>query len=140
MIPPCDHKSAVISNRGNGRVLDHIAQIITDSEIATQWRAIAGKALGVKIAMAAITIIPPHDHNITGFDFVAENVFDRLILAFALTLAWAVLDEAYQTTIPGRYGSVTDLALNVIGASLAIALAALRGPLRRNQRSEPERM
>jgi VanZ family protein len=47
----------------------------------------------------------------------------RLTLAFALTLAWAVFDEWYQTTVPGRYGSVTDLALNVIGASLAIGLA-----------------
>ena len=51
----------------------------------------------------------------------------RLILAFALTVAWAVFDEAYQTTVPGRYGSVTDMALNVIGASLAICLAGLSG-------------
>ena len=48
-----------------------------------------------------------------------------LLLAFVLTVAWAVFDEWYQTTVPGRYGSFTDLALNVIGAGLAVFLAAL---------------
>ena len=59
-----------------------------------------------------------------------------LLLAFVLTVAWAVFDESYQTTVPGRYGSVTDLALNVIGASLAVALAACGKPT--TARSKPK--
>ncbi len=52
----------------------------------------------------------------------------RLLTALLLTLAWAVVDESYQSTVPGRYGSVTDLALNAIGAILIILIARSRIP------------
>ena len=47
----------------------------------------------------------------------------RLGIALVLTLLWAVVDEAHQMQIPGRYGSLTDLALNLLGAMLAITVA-----------------
>jgi VanZ family protein len=50
----------------------------------------------------------------------------RLGIAFVLTLLWAVVDEAHQMGVPGRYGSLTDLALNLLGAALAITYARHR--------------
>ena len=50
----------------------------------------------------------------------------RLLTALALTLAWAVVDESYQSTVPGRYGSLTDLALNAVGAILIVLIAKRR--------------
>lgn len=47
----------------------------------------------------------------------------RLAISFVLTLAWAVADETYQMSVPGRYGSLTDMALNALGAILAIMYA-----------------
>lgn len=49
----------------------------------------------------------------------------RLVTAFGLTLAWAVIDERYQMSVPGRYGSVTDIGLNIIGAVCAVALICM---------------
>ena len=46
-----------------------------------------------------------------------------LVIAALLTLVWAVLDEAHQASVPGRYGSLTDLLLNLTGAILAVAYA-----------------
>ncbi len=43
-----------------------------------------------------------------------------LVIAALLTLVWAVLDEAHQANVPGRYGSLTDLLLNLTGALLAV--------------------
>ena len=48
------------------------------------------------------------------------NNTTRLATAFILTCAWGLVDESYQLTVPGRYGSFTDLALNMLGAALAI--------------------
>jgi VanZ family protein len=47
----------------------------------------------------------------------------RLGTAFVLTVLWAVVDETYPMGVPGRYGSLTDLALNMLGASCAIMYA-----------------
>jgi hypothetical protein len=46
----------------------------------------------------------------------------RYAAAFVLTAASGVFDELYQTTVPGRYGSLTDMGLNALGAVLAIWL------------------
>ena len=50
----------------------------------------------------------------------------RLLLMVALTIAYGVYDEVHQLSVPGRYGSVTDLILNTIGALVAAALIAMR--------------
>ena len=46
-----------------------------------------------------------------------------LVIATLLTLLWAVLDEAHQANVPGRYGSFTDVLLDLTGALLAVACA-----------------
>lgn len=43
----------------------------------------------------------------------------------------AALDEWHQTLVPGRFGRVTDVAIDLAGSALALALLALFG--RRNQ-------
>ncbi len=48
----------------------------------------------------------------------------QLAIAFILTLIWGTLDEIHQLRVPGRYGSLTDLALNALGASVALAYMA----------------
>ena len=44
----------------------------------------------------------------------------RLIAAFTLTIMYGLVDETWQLYIPGRYGSLTDLALNALGAAIAL--------------------
>ena len=48
----------------------------------------------------------------------------RVGAALALTLAYSVLDEIHQLGVPGRFGSLTDVALNAAGAVLALAVIA----------------
>ena len=50
----------------------------------------------------------------------------RLGAALALTLAYAVLDEVHQLSVPGRFGSITDIVLNAVGAVLVLAVVAAR--------------
>jgi VanZ family protein len=47
-------------------------------------------------------------------------------VAFLLTAAYGVVDEFHQLHVPGRYASLTDIALNMLGAGLAIAWAVVR--------------
>ncbi|MDH5552457.1 MAG: VanZ family protein [Nitrosomonas sp.] len=48
----------------------------------------------------------------------------RLITAFTLTVMYGIVDESWQLYIPGRYGSLTDLALNALGAAIALWVVA----------------
>ena len=43
----------------------------------------------------------------------------QLFIALALAMLWGALDEVHQTGVPGRYGSLTDVALNLAGAVAA---------------------
>ena len=45
----------------------------------------------------------------------------RRSLSLALVVGIAL--EWYQTTVPGRYGSITDILLNSLGAALGIVIA-----------------
>lgn len=47
---------------------------------------------------------------------------NRMIVVLILTLIYAMVDESWQTRIPGRYGSFTDLLLDTVGAVLALWL------------------
>lgn len=40
--------------------------------------------------------------------------------AFLITTGFGIADELHQLQIPGRYASLTDVALNVLGAFLTI--------------------
>lgn len=42
--------------------------------------------------------------------------------AFLLAAGFGILDEWHQLHVPGRYASLTDIALNILGAALAIWL------------------
>ena len=44
----------------------------------------------------------------------------RAYAALTVTLAYAAVDEFWQSTIPGRLGSVIDFCLDAAGAWLAI--------------------
>jgi VanZ family protein len=46
-------------------------------------------------------------------------------LAFAISLAWAMLDEARQSFVPTRTASVGDIAIDGVGAMLATLVAAI---------------
>ncbi len=50
----------------------------------------------------------------------------KLITAFTLTIIYGFVDESWQLYIPGRYGSLTDLALNALGAAIALWIVARR--------------
>jgi len=51
----------------------------------------------------------------------------RAIAACAIASAFGVFDEWHQSFVPGRYASLTDIALDVAGAVLGIWLAAWIG-------------
>jgi VanZ family protein len=46
-------------------------------------------------------------------------------IAFAISLVWAIVDETRQSFVPSRTASAEDVALDGIGASLAILVALL---------------
>ncbi len=46
-------------------------------------------------------------------------------IAFAISVAWAIVDEARQSLVPTRTASATDVAIDGIGALLAMLVAAL---------------
>lgn len=45
--------------------------------------------------------------------------------AFAISLTWAILDEIHQSFVPSRTASARDVAIDGIGALLAMLVAAL---------------
>jgi hypothetical protein len=51
--------------------------------------------------------------------------FKKSCYAFVFTMTYSLIDEYYQLSIPGRFGSFTDLALNAIGAIIMLAIIAL---------------
>ena len=53
-----------------------------------------------------------------------ESQVIRLVTAFALAVSLGVALEWYQTTVPGRFGTLIDVLLNVLGA-VAGAIAAI---------------
>jgi VanZ family protein len=46
----------------------------------------------------------------------------RAWLAAALAVAYAVTDEVHQHFVPGRVGSVTDVAIDALGALLGVVV------------------
>ena len=54
------------------------------------------------------------------------SVASSVIAAMLVTAAYGVLDEVHQYFVPGRYLSLTDVMLNLLGALLGGAWALLR--------------
>ena len=46
-------------------------------------------------------------------------------IAFAISLVWAIVDETRQSFVPSRTASARDVALDGVGASLAMLVATL---------------
>jgi VanZ family protein len=49
-----------------------------------------------------------------------------LAAAWLLTLGYAISDELHQTLVPGRHGTPTDVLIDTIGATIAVAYAKRR--------------
>jgi VanZ family protein len=84
--------------------------------MAPQWQNLLHIPLFGGLTMAwiwALKVYPLRQHSL-------------LMIAFLLTAVWGLLDEAHQATVPGRFGSISDMVLNVSGAVLAIAYVRLR--------------
>src|SRR5262245_49564678 len=47
------------------------------------------------------------------------------VIAFAISVAWAALDEFWQSFVPSRTASVMDVATDALGALMAITVARL---------------
>ena len=50
---------------------------------------------------------------------------NKILSAFILTTVYSLLDEYHQLSVPGRFGSFTDLGLNAIGSILILAMIAI---------------
>ena len=48
-------------------------------------------------------------------------------VAFAITVAWACVDEMHQSTVASRAGSAVDVAIDAVGAAVVVLLARVRG-------------
>lgn len=46
-------------------------------------------------------------------------------IAFAISLVWAILDETHQVFVPSRVASIKDVAIDGIGALLAMLVATV---------------
>ncbi len=42
------------------------------------------------------------------------------IIAGLLTAGYGIVDELHQALVPGRYGSLSDMSLNLIGAAIGV--------------------
>jgi VanZ family protein len=47
----------------------------------------------------------------------------RFLMAFILAVAFGAVMEWSQTRVPGRFGTVIDVALNAVGAALGVWVA-----------------
>jgi len=46
----------------------------------------------------------------------------KLIIAIIITLSYGLLDEFHQSFIPGRYASLSDIILNIIGIITGVVI------------------
>lgn len=49
----------------------------------------------------------------------------RFLIAFCISVAFGAVMEWCQTRVPGRFGALSDVALNAAGAGLGLAAAIL---------------
>jgi len=54
-----------------------------------------------------------------------DSLAGRLLLSLLLTVMLGVVLEWCQTMVPGRFGTLSDVILNAIGAAIGLAIAAL---------------
>ena len=54
----------------------------------------------------------------------------KLIITIIITLGYGLLDEFHQTFVPGRYGSLIDSLLNLVGIFMGILFFLFIAPKR----------
>ncbi len=54
-----------------------------------------------------------------------NSMSHRIVLALAVTVTLGSFLEWYQTSVPGRFGTLADAVLNAIGATVGVVVAAL---------------
>lgn len=54
-----------------------------------------------------------------------DSRMTRIALALSLTIGLGIVLEWYQTTVPGRFGTIFDVLLNGIGALIGLLAAVL---------------
>ena len=53
-----------------------------------------------------------------------ESGYYRLLVSWTIAVAFGAAMEWYQTRVPGRFGSLLDVALNAAGAAVGVLAAA----------------
>lgn len=53
-----------------------------------------------------------------------ESRANRFLISFVIAVAFGAVMEWCQTKVPGRFGTVHDVALNAAGAALGLLAAA----------------
>lgn len=57
------------------------------------------------------------------FSVTKKTHKSSIVLAILLSLGYALFDETYQISVPGRYGSLTDFLLDSIGIGLVTLIS-----------------
>jgi VanZ family protein len=111
-----------------GELAGPLLRLLADWITPAQARALHGLArkVGHVVGYATLSLLWFWAFTRSG----ASRVRVAAGLAVAISLAWAAVDEAHQTTQPGRGGSPVDVVIDGLGA-LGAALAAAAG-LRRS--------
>lgn len=52
-----------------------------------------------------------------------QSKLNRLIIAIVIAVCFGAMLEWYQTRVPGRFGTIFDVALNSVGSLLGILIA-----------------
>lgn len=52
---------------------------------------------------------------------IQQTLMIRALMAGIFSTLYGAADEWHQTMVPGRYGSITDLLLDALGASLVLS-------------------
>jgi hypothetical protein len=91
--------------------------------------SIPGTATGLDGSLARLLVwMPPAVQNLLHLPEYAllswlwSRAGARPWIAVTLSGCYAIFEEIYQTTVPGRYGSWTDLALDAVGIALGIVV------------------
>ena len=53
--------------------------------------------------------------SLKSFTKYTISTYTKIIITLIITILFGCLDEFYQTFVPGRYGSLTDILLNIVG-------------------------
>jgi VanZ family protein len=113
---------------------------IGSAEHSEPWLAAILRALAPWVTpsqLAALHILARKAAHLTEYAILAALWFRALVrgrgssprsaawISLAISLGWAGLDEAHQSLVPSRRGSVADVAIDGTGAMAAVVVARL---------------